>query len=44
MNTKAIIESVIDEFMENEFKGANSDMCRIDPNIDLSEFSPLEVQ
>ena len=42
MDTKTIIESVIDEFMENEFRGANNDVCTIDPNMDLSEFSPLE--
>lgn len=46
MNTKAIIEEVIDEFMRNEFRGANNmedDSVEITPNMNLGEFSPLEM-
>ena len=44
INVKTIVESVIDEFMENEFRGANNDdMVEITPDMNLGEFSPLEV-
>ena len=44
VNVKTIIEGVIDEFMENEFRGANNnDSVEITPDMNLSEFSPLEI-
>lgn len=45
MNIKTIVESVIDEFMQNEFKGANNmdDSVEITPEMNLGEFSPLEI-
>lgn len=44
-NIKQIIESVINEFMRNEFRGANNneeDMVEITPNMNLGLHSPLE--
>ena len=44
VNFKRIIESVIDEFMENEFRGANNnDSVEITPDMNLGEYSPLEL-
>ena len=45
VNVKTIIEGVIDEFMENEFRGANNnnDSVEITPDMNLGEFSPLEM-
>lgn len=45
MNIKTIVESVIDEFMQNEFRGANNmdDSVEITPEMNLGEFSPLEM-
>ena len=45
INVKTIIEGVIDEFMENEFRGANNnDSVEITPDMNLGKYSPLEVQ
>jgi hypothetical protein len=46
INLKTIIEGVIDEFMENEFRGANNnnDSIEITPDMNLGKYSPLEVQ
>ena len=45
INVKTIIEGVIDEFMENEFRGANNnDSVEITPDMNLGKFSPLEVE
>jgi hypothetical protein len=43
-NVKAIIKEVIDEFMQNEFRGANNmeDSIEINPNMNLGLQSPLE--
>ena len=45
MNRKDIIKEVIDEFMRNEFRGANNmdDSVEITPEMNLGEFSPLEI-
>lgn len=45
MNIKTIVESVIEEFMQNEFRGANNmdDSVEITPEMNLGEFSPLEI-
>ena len=44
-NTKDIIREVIEEFMQNEFRGANNgDVAEITPDMNLSEFSPLEME
>lgn len=45
MNRKDIIKEVIDEFMRNEFKGADNlgDDVEINPNMNLGKFSPLEI-
>jgi hypothetical protein len=45
MNTKSIIKEVIDEFMKNEFKGANNmnDAVEITPDMNLGLESPLEM-
>ena len=46
MNTSSIIKEVVDEFMRNEFRGANNmeDDVTIDPNMNLGLHSPLEVE
>jgi hypothetical protein len=45
INVKTIIEGVIDEFMENEFRGANNnDSVELTPDMNLGKYSPLEVQ
>jgi hypothetical protein len=46
MNTKSILEEVIDEFMRNEFKGANNmeDDITINPDMNLGLQSPLETE
>lgn len=43
-NVKSIIKEVIDEFMQNEFRGANNmeDSVEINPNMNLGLQSPLE--
>ena len=43
-NIKTIIKEVIDEFMQNEFRGANNmgDSVEINPNMNLGLQSPLE--
>jgi hypothetical protein len=43
-NVKSIIKEVIDEFMQNEFRGANNmeDSIEINPNMNLGLQSPLE--
>ena len=45
INVKTIIEGVIDEFMDNEFRGTNNnnDSVEITPDMNLGEFSPLEI-
>ena len=45
VNVKTIIEGVIDEFMDNEFRGTNNnnDSVEITPDMNLGEFSPLEI-
>ena len=45
VNVKTIIEGVIDEFMDNEFRGTNNnnDSVEITPDMNLGEFSPLEM-
>lgn len=44
INIKQIVESVIDEFMENEFRGANNnDSVEITQDMNLGEYSPLEL-
>ena len=40
VNTKKIIKEVIEEFLQNEF---NNDSVEITPNMDLGEYSPLEI-
>lgn len=46
MNANSIIKEVVDEFMRNEFRGANNmeDDVIIDPNMNLGLHSPLEVE
>ena len=46
MTRKDIIKEVIDEFMRNEFKGANNmdDSVEINPNMNLGLQSPLETE
>ena len=46
MNANSIIKEVVDEFMRNEFRGANNmeDDVTIDPNMNLGLHSPLEVE
>lgn len=46
MNRKDIIKEVIDEFMRNEFKGANNmeDDITINPDMNLGLQSPLETE
>ena len=41
---KSIIREVIDELMNNEFKGADNDTVEITPDMNLGKFSPLEVE
>lgn len=41
---KSIIREVIDELMNNEFKGADNDSVEITPDMNLGKFSPLEVE
>lgn len=45
MKRKDIIKEVIDEFMKNEFRGADNlgDDIEINPNMNLGKFSPLEI-
>lgn len=45
MNTKSIIKEVIDEFMKNEFRGANNmnNTVEITPDMNLGLESPLEM-
>ena len=44
INLKTLIEGGIDEFMENEFKGANNnDSVEITPDMNLGKYSPLEL-
>lgn len=45
-NVKSIIKEVIDEFMQNEFRGANNfdDSIEINPNMNLGLHSPLEME
>ena len=44
INLKTIIEGIIDEFMENEFRGANNnDSVEITPDMNLGKYSPLEL-
>lgn len=44
INLKTIIEGVIDEFMDNEFRGANNnDSVEITPDMNLGKYSPLEL-
>jgi hypothetical protein len=40
---KLIIREVIDELMNNEFKGADNDTVEITPDMNLGKFSPLEL-
>jgi hypothetical protein len=44
MDAKSIIKEVINEFMQNEFRGANNieDSVEINPNMNLGLQSPLE--
>lgn len=46
MNSKQIVKEVIEEFMQNEFRGADNlgDDIEITPDMNLSEFSPLEIE
>jgi hypothetical protein len=46
MNIKSIINEVIDEFMRNEFRGANNmeDDVVISPDMNLGLHSPLETE
>jgi hypothetical protein len=46
MNRKDIIKEVIDEFMRNEFRGANNmeDDITINPDMNLGLQSPLETE
>lgn len=45
INVKAIVEGVLNEFMKNEFKGANNnDSVEITPNMNLGIHSPLEME
>lgn len=37
-----IVESVVNEFLENEF--GNNDTIEITPNMDLGQMSPLEME
>jgi hypothetical protein len=41
---KSIIREVIDELMNNEFKGADNDTVEITPDMNLGKFSPLETE
>ena len=41
---KSIIREVIDELMNNEFRGADNDTVEITPDMNLGKFSPLEVE
>lgn len=44
INVKTIIEGVIDEFMEKEFRGTNNnDSVEITPDMNLGKYSPLEL-
>ena len=45
VKVKTINESVINEFMDNEFRGTNNnnDSVEITPDMNLGEFSPLEI-
>lgn len=45
MNTKSIIKEVIDEFIKNEFRGANNmdNAVEITPDMNLGLESPLEM-
>lgn len=45
INTKSIIKEVIDEFMKNEFRGANNmnNAVEITPDMNLGLESPLEM-
>jgi len=45
-NVKSIINEVIEEFMQNEFRGANNmgDSVEIDPSMNLGLQSPLETE
>lgn len=42
INTMKIVESVVNEFLENEF--GNNDTIEITPNMDLGQMSPLEME
>ena len=46
MSRKDIIKEVIDEFMRNEFRGANNmeDDITINPDMNLGLQSPLETE
>ena len=46
MDTKSLIKEVIDEFMQNEFRGANNmeDDIMINPDMNLGLQSPLETE
>lgn len=46
VNIKTIVESVINEFMRNEFRGANNmgDSVEITPDMNLGLHSPLEYE
>jgi hypothetical protein len=41
---KSIIREVIDELMNNEFRGADNDTVEITPDMNLGKFSPLEAE
>ena len=41
---KTIIREVIDELMNNEFRGTDNDTVEITPDMNLGKFSPLEVE
>lgn len=43
-SAKDIIKEVIDELMRNEFRGANNDTVEITPDMNLGEYSPLEIE
>jgi predicted SprT family Zn-dependent metalloprotease len=44
-NMKSVIREVIEEFMQNEFRGANNnDTIEINPNMNLGLHSPLEAE
>jgi hypothetical protein len=46
MNSKQIVKEVIEEFMQNEFRGANNlgDDIDITPDMNLGKYSPLEIE